>query len=108
MRRAILCFLPVAACLSLLAATAEAELHAQDFAATWQGTLSAGAEQQRVVIQIAKKDSGGWTPTGCFVEFTHDDMHVDSMVVHGTDVKLTMNGGKAAYLNKVRYFGRRE
>jgi squalene-hopene/tetraprenyl-beta-curcumene cyclase len=97
MRRAILCFLPVAACLSLLAATAEAELHAQDFAATWQGTLSAGAEQQRVVIQIAKKDSGGWTPTGCFVEFTHDDMHLDSMVVHGTDLTLTMNGGKAAY-----------
>ena len=101
MRRAILCFLAIAQCLSVLAATLGAQLHAQDFAATWQGTLSAGAEQQRVVIQIAKKDSGGWTPAGCFVEFTHDDMHVDSMVVEGTEVKLTMNGGKAAYEGRI-------
>jgi squalene-hopene/tetraprenyl-beta-curcumene cyclase len=101
MRRAILRVLAVAPCLSFLAATLGAELHAQDFAATWQGTLTAGAGQQRVVIQIAKRDSGGWTPAGCYVEFTHDDMHVDSMVVEGTDVKLTINGGQAAYEGRI-------
>jgi squalene-hopene/tetraprenyl-beta-curcumene cyclase len=53
------------------------------------------------VIQIARNDSGGWTAAGCFVEFTHDDMQVDSMVVAGSDVKLTMNGGKAAYQGRI-------
>jgi hypothetical protein len=94
MRKAILCF-------CVLAAPLGTALHAQDFAATWQGTLPASPEQHRVVIQIAKKDSGGWTAIGCFVEFTHDDMRVDTMVVQGADLKLTMNGGNAAYHGKI-------
>jgi squalene-hopene/tetraprenyl-beta-curcumene cyclase len=101
MRKAILCFWAVAASLSIFAAAPGTELRAQDFAATWQGTLSDGAEQHRVVIQIAKKDLGGWTPTGCYLEFTHDEMHVDSMVVDGAELRLTMNGAKTIYEGKI-------
>ena len=101
MRKVILCFWAVAACLSLPAVAPSTELRAPDFAATWQGTLPDGAEQHRVVLQIAKKDLGGWTPTGCYVEFTHDEMHVDSMVVDGAELRLTMNGAKATYEGKI-------
>jgi len=94
MRKTILCFCALAAALC-------AQLHAQDFAASWQGTLGTGVEQRRVVIEIAKKDSGEWTVTGCFVEFAHDPLPVDAMTVHGADVKLTMDKGKTAFAGKI-------
>jgi squalene-hopene/tetraprenyl-beta-curcumene cyclase len=74
-------------------------LRAQDLAATWQGTLPIGEDQHRVVIEIAKKDGGRWAAT-CYVEFLRDDVHVDSIVVNSSSLKLTMNGGVIAYEGK--------
>jgi len=76
-------------------------LHAQapitpDLTATWQGTLPAGADEHRVVLQIAPKDNG-WTVTHCYVEFLHDDPHVDSLAVDGSHLKMIMDGGKNSY-----------
>jgi squalene-hopene/tetraprenyl-beta-curcumene cyclase len=70
---------------------------AQDLAAPWQGTLQPGADQHRIVLQFAKSDAGTWTITHCFVEFLHDDPHVDSLVVDGSHLQLTMDGGKDTY-----------
>jgi len=75
-------------------------LRAQDLAAIWQGTLPAGEDQHRVVVQIAKKDSG-WDAAQCFVEFLHDGVHVDSVIQHDRDLKLTFNGGEGTYEGKV-------
>ena len=94
MRNALIFFCAVPLSLSMRA-------HAQDLAATWQGTLRDGADQRRVVIQIAKKDAGGWTTPGCFVEFTHDDPRVDSLAVNGSALKLTMDDGKEVFDGKL-------
>lgn len=82
-----------------LAALVSGTLHAEDLAATWQGTLPAG-DQHRVVVQIAKKDGSGWAATA-YVEFLHDDAHVDSLILNGSRLKLTINGGKVTYEGKI-------
>jgi squalene-hopene/tetraprenyl-beta-curcumene cyclase len=94
MRNAFLC-----ACIPALLLTVA--LHAQapitpDLTSTWQGTLPAGADQHRVVLQIAPKDNG-WNVTHCYVEFLHDDPHVDSLAVDGSHLKMIMDGGKNSY-----------
>lgn len=72
-------------------------VHAQDFAATWQGTLPEGSDQHRVEIQIARKADGGWAAPVCDVEFLHNGARVDSLVVDGSTLKLAVNEGSAAY-----------
>lgn len=90
MRRSLLSFCAFAAVLS-------GSLRAQDLAATWQGTLPAGSDQHRVEIQIAKKQDGGWAAPACDVEFLHDGARVDAIVLHGSSLKLTINGGAVIY-----------
>lgn len=76
-------------------------LYAQDLAATWQGVFQSSLEQRRAVIQIAKNEAGGWQTSGFFIEFDHDDLHVDSLLVNGSDIKLSANSGKVEYAGKV-------
>jgi squalene-hopene/tetraprenyl-beta-curcumene cyclase len=100
MRKSILRFCALAA-FCAVATLASGAFHSQDIAATWQGTLPAGGDQRRVVVQIAKKDGGGWAATECDVEFLHEDAHVDSLILNGSNLKLTINGGKGAYEGKI-------
>jgi squalene-hopene/tetraprenyl-beta-curcumene cyclase len=79
---------------------ASGTLRAQDIAAIWQGTLPAGEEQHRVVIQIVKKGEGLWAAV-CHVEFLRDDVHVESAVADGPGLKVIMNGGSIAYEGKM-------
>jgi squalene-hopene/tetraprenyl-beta-curcumene cyclase len=88
MRKPILCFCALAV---------SGFLHAQDFAATWQGTLPAGSDQRRVAIQVEKNADGVWTAPACDVEFLHDGARVDSLALSGSTLKLTMNGGAVVY-----------
>ncbi|MGO9338800.1 MAG: hypothetical protein ACLPY1_14970 [Terracidiphilus sp.] len=74
---------------------------AQDLASTWQGTFQSGSEQRRAVLQVAKKDGGGWQATGLYIEFVHDDLRVESFAFTGSDLKLSANGGKVEYTGKV-------
>lgn len=76
-------------------------LHAQDIAYPWQGSFQQGAEQHRAAIQIAKADRGGWTATTFNIEFFPDYLHVDSVVLSGSNLKFTVNGGKGAYEGKL-------
>ena len=69
-------------------------LHAQDFAATWQGTFHADGEDRRIVVQVAKGEGGAWTAPACFIDFLHDPVRIDSVAVHGQILQLTVNGGK--------------
>jgi squalene-hopene/tetraprenyl-beta-curcumene cyclase len=79
-------------------------LYAQNLASawpgTWQGTFQSGSEPRRTVLEIASKDGGGQA-TAIYIEFVHDDLHVDSFLVNGSDLKLTVNGGKIEYDGKV-------
>jgi squalene-hopene/tetraprenyl-beta-curcumene cyclase len=76
-------------------------LNAQDTASSWQGTFTSGAEQRRVVLQMVKKDTGGWEPTAYYLEFFHDPTHIDSFAQHGSSLKFTINAGKGAYQGKI-------
>ncbi len=86
--------------ISTFTALVSGVLHAQDLAAIWQGTLPAGADQHRVVIQIAKKNDG-WAATASYVQFLHDDVHVDSLTLNGPYLKLTFNGGEGTYNGRI-------
>ena len=92
-RNRILCLCTVVAALSRCTSF----LQAQDIAATWQGTLPAGNDQHRVVIQVAKNADGGLTAPACYVEFSHDSLRVDSLAVSGATLKFTINHGAFAY-----------
>jgi squalene-hopene/tetraprenyl-beta-curcumene cyclase len=76
-------------------------LVAQDIAATWQGTFNLDSDARRMVLQIAKNSRGGWEAPAFYVEFVHDDLHVDSVVLNGSDLRFTLSGGKGEYIGKV-------
>ena len=76
-------------------------LVAQDIAATWQGTFNLDSDARRMVVQIAKNSRGGWEAPAFYVEFVHDDLHIDSVVLNDSDLKFTLSGGKGEYIGKV-------
>ena len=75
-------------------------MSAQDATSAWQGTFLSGGEQHRAVLQMAKKDGGGWIATAFYIEFFPDAIHVDSPVMDGSTLKLSINEGKGAYEGK--------
>lgn len=88
----------------ILCATAlftAATSNALDIAATWQGTLPAGADQHRIVVQFAKNAHGHWEIPACYVEFLHDDIHIDLLALNGSHLKFTFNDGKGAFEGRV-------
>jgi squalene-hopene/tetraprenyl-beta-curcumene cyclase len=79
-------------------------LCAQQKSASWQGTFEADGEKHRAVLQMERTDGGGWKAGAFYIEFFHDDLHIDSLVVNGVNgsvVKFTINGGKGAYEGKI-------
>jgi squalene-hopene/tetraprenyl-beta-curcumene cyclase len=72
-------------------------IHAQDFAATWQGTFRADGEDRRIVLQVTKGDGGAWTAPECFIDFLHDPVHIDSFTVNGQTMQLKVNGGSGVF-----------
>jgi squalene-hopene/tetraprenyl-beta-curcumene cyclase len=76
-------------------------LSAQDTSSTWQGTFTSGAEQRRAVLQMVKKETGGWEPTAYYLEFFHDPIHIDAFAQHGSSLRFTINAGKGAYQGKI-------
>ena len=78
-----------------------APVDAQDVSATWQGTFKSGSGQHRTVLQTEKGNSGGWEVTAFYIEFFPDPIRVDSLVVNGSNLKFTINGGAGAYEGKL-------
>ncbi len=65
-------------------------LCAQDISGRWQGTLQAGPQQLRVVVEIAKGDAGGWKATMYSIDQSTNAISVDSVTLEGSNVKLTI------------------
>ncbi len=84
-----------------LAVLACSFVNAQNLTGTWQGTLPAGEDQNRVVLQIAKNDNGGFAVKAFDLEFLHHNPHVDSIIFNGSNLTLTTHGGKGAYEGKI-------
>jgi pimeloyl-ACP methyl ester carboxylesterase len=72
-------------------------LSAQDIAGDWQGTVTFGKTETRVVVSIAKAAVGGWTAT----ELTPDDgsngVVASSVTFEGSTLKLAFDAIRATY-----------
>lgn len=76
-------------------------LYAQDIAGDWQGTLKAGSQELRLVVQIAKGDSGGWKATMYSIDQTTNAIPVSSVTLQGSILKLTVDAVRGSYEGKV-------
>ena len=64
---------------------------AQDLTGDWQGALSIGAQQLRLIVHIEKTDGGGWKASMLSIDQSPDRgarMPADSVTVQGTSLKL--------------------
>jgi non-heme chloroperoxidase len=55
-----------------LAAFAASLVYAQDISGTWQGTLKAGPQELRTILQVAKSDQGEWRATMLSIDQSPD------------------------------------
>jgi non-heme chloroperoxidase len=97
MRKLIL--FAIAAVIALLSGTS---VRAQDISGTWQGTLHNGATgvNRRLVLHIAKTESGGWSGTFFTIDLTGDPIPLASVTLRGSDFEYSF-GPDAHYSGKL-------
>ena len=79
-------------------------LSAQKMSVSWQGTFATDGEKHRAVLQMEKTAGGGWKAGAFYIEFFHDDIHIDSLVLNGANgsaLTFGVNGGKGVYEGKM-------
>jgi non-heme chloroperoxidase len=76
-------------------------VYAQNIAGDWQGTLHAGPQQLRLIVQIAKSDSGGWTAKLYSIDQTTEPIPVSSVALEGPNVKLSVDAVRGTYEGKL-------
>jgi hypothetical protein len=73
-------------------------LYAQDIVGDWQGTLEVGKGFRiRIVLQIAKSDSGDWTGKFYSIDSGPDPTPVSSLTLQGSNLKFAIEGAGANY-----------
>jgi non-heme chloroperoxidase len=79
------------------------QAQAQDIAGLWQGTLKVGAQELRLVLHIAKDDQGAWAARLQSIDQGGFDnnMPVDAVTLHGTDLRLTIEAVRGTYEGKI-------
>jgi pimeloyl-ACP methyl ester carboxylesterase len=73
---------------------------AQDVAGDWQGTLSVGPQQLRLIVHIDKAGDGAWKASLLSIDQSPDRgarLPVDSVTVQGTSFKLSAGALHATY-----------
>ena len=80
---------------------------AQDITGDWQGTLKRGGEELRVILQIAKDHSGGWTATSVVVTQAGipSRFRVSSVTFKESALKFAIEEVSGAYEGKVNADG---
>ena len=76
-------------------------LHGQDIVGDWQGTLKAGSQELRVVLQISKGDGGGWKATIYSIDQTADAIPVNTVTLERSTLKLIVDELRGAYEGKL-------
>lgn len=69
-------------------------LYAQDIVGDWQGAVGQGF---RIVLQIAKGDSGGWSGKFYSIDFGPDSTPISSLMLQGSKVTFTVEGVGGTY-----------
>src|SRR5215469_11046186 len=67
----------------------------QSIAGDWQGTI--GEKKRRLVVRIAAADDGGWKATFHPVDQSNQAIPIDSVVLEGESLKLTINAIRGTY-----------
>jgi pimeloyl-ACP methyl ester carboxylesterase len=83
-----------------LATLAASALCAQDIAGDWQGTLKTGIDL-RLIVEIAKGDSGGWKATMYSIDQTTNAIPVNTVTLDGSNLKLTIDMVRGTFEGKI-------
>src|SRR6516162_5714643 len=94
----------------LLALSAFAALlgYAQDISGDWQGTLKAGAQELRILLQIAKSDNGEWRATMLSIDQSPDlgtGTPVTSFSLDGANIRFAIDAIRGSYDGKLSIEG---
>lgn len=93
-------FIHVVALMALTVSTA----CAQDVSGNWQGTLKAGAQELRLLMQIAKSDSGEWRATMVSIDQTPDrgaGIPITSFSMDGSSLRFAIAMIRGSYDGKL-------
>jgi len=90
----------------LTALTAFTALHVfgQDISGEWQGSLKAGPQELRVILQVAKSDNGAWTANLLSIDQSPDrgiGMAATSFSLDGSNVKFVIGQAQGSYDGKL-------
>lgn len=82
---------------------------AQDISGDWQGTLKAGAQELRILLQIAKSDNGGWRVTMVSIDQTPDrgaGIPITSFSLDGSNIRFAIPVIRGSYDGKLSANGK--
>lgn len=77
---------------------------AQDVSGDWQGTLKAGAQEIRIVLQIAKSSSGGWAATMLSIDQSADrgaGTPITSFSLDGSNIRFSIDAVRLSYVGNL-------
>ncbi len=75
-------------------------LRAQDISGDWQGTLKAGPQELRTILQITKAD-GGWKATMYSIDQGADPISVSAVTLEGSTFKYKVDALRGSYEGKL-------
>ena len=94
---------PFNCAVALMALTASLAC-AQDISGDWQGTLKAGAQELRILLQIAKSDNGEWRATMVSIDQTPDrgaGIPISSFSLDGSNIRFAIVTIRGSYDGKL-------
>ena len=91
------CYMALTAFTALLA-------YGQDISGDWQGTIKAGAQEIRILLQIAKSDHGEWKATMLSIDQSPDrgaGAPVTSFSLNGSNIQFAITTARGSYEGKL-------
>lgn len=76
-------------------------LRSQEVASTWQGSFLSVTGPHRAVLQIFKNEKDGRRTGSFFVDYFPDWLDVNSLVLDGSHLKISINQGRGSYEGKI-------
>jgi pimeloyl-ACP methyl ester carboxylesterase len=74
---------------------------AQDISGAWQGTLKAGSQQLRIILQVAKGSNGGWNGTLYSIDQGPDGIPVTTLSLQGSNLRFLVDAIHGSYDGKL-------
>ena len=78
--------------------------YAQDISGDWQGTLKVGAQELRILLQIAKSDNGEWRASMLSIDQSPDrgaGTPATSFSLDGSSIQFAIGAARASYDGKL-------